>query len=57
MQGDDSAIRLIWNYVEGMPVNRLAGPDGQPIPISNVFINGVQNNNSDTENSQAEKTD
>ena len=38
-------------------VTEVSGPDGKPIPISNLFTDAVSNNNGDQENSGVEKKD
>ena len=34
-EGNDTYVKLVWNYVEGMPKQALehSGPDGQPVSI------------------------
>jgi hypothetical protein len=36
VEGDITAIKTIWNYIDGMPLQKseIGGPDGQPILIS-----------------------
>ena len=36
LEGDITAIKLLWNYLEGMPIqkNELGGVDGQPINLA-----------------------
>ena len=34
-------------------LNEHSGPEGTPIPISNVFVNDLPSNNGDTKDSQA----
>jgi hypothetical protein len=36
VEGDITAIKTLWNYIDGMPVQKqeLTGADGQPILIS-----------------------
>lgn len=41
-EGDMAAIRLLWNYLDGMPVqvNELMGKDGEPIQGLVIVKNG-----------------
>lgn len=32
-KGDQQQIKLIWNYIEGMPTQKIAGADGHPLQI------------------------
>ena len=54
-KGDYNKMKLIWNYIEGMPLQKLANADGSnlmPQPILNV-----QPNNSDNKDTEDESED
>lgn len=44
VDGDTTMIRLIWNYKDGMPVQKLVGDDESPLVVK--VINYARDNNS-----------
>ena len=60
VDGEPAIQRLIWNYLDGMPVQRIGNPDGSnliPIPLfDNVSKkDGISDNNSDQPNKETEE--
>ena len=59
IEGDVAMIRLIWNYIEGMPPQPLTGIGGKdlfPVPILNgLSKNGLHRNNGNTKTAGNEK--
>src|SRR3990167_11472588 len=47
LEGDSTAQKLVWNYMDGMPMQKqeVSGPDGGPIPI----LGNVSTDNSNQE--------
>lgn len=58
IKGNDNMRRLIFNYMEGMPLQKTDHTSGgKPIPITSVFIKDVPDSNSHKENSEAPEED
>ncbi|RMD73087.1 MAG: hypothetical protein D6822_00125 [Cyanobacteria bacterium J149] len=49
LKGDITAMKLIWNYMDGLPKqsHEISGPDGGPIPI--LGAKSVSNNDGNKE--------
>lgn len=50
LKGDLAAMKLVWSYLEGMPMQKqeLSGPEGGPIPI----LGGATNVSTDDGNQE-----
>jgi len=54
VDGDNSTVKNIWNYVDGKPRETIGldgglDEDNQPKPLLGGESNGISNNNSDLE--------
>ena len=48
VDGDSSTQKLIWNYLDGLPVQRIAGEEGEPLLIKVIQDIADKNGITDT---------